>query len=589
MARIGRPPTKYILTPMQKLTFLDTLADFKAECEAVNPERKGNCSKVTEVKKRFAKKLMEHEEFSDENLDTSEHSRAQWEGALVKRYANYDLRKIQNGNNSKKSASKKKNEPLKAVTPFILFDDDISSREHFISKLDPAELREKYQKVRETKGIPVCAARNQVVSELWNAADQEKEAAELEVMKTKVDCNQKYFSGRAMQSLEKMLSSGRLGSGALSLAWAFRDPNTNTVQAGRLNIGFDATSEEVMDHGYEGDVEGWVDHANAILPKYTIQVATTIPRGADGQPLFPSFNQDDISLAVMKHILRDYFVVLWDYTLSDSEESAAIPWDAIAERPGMYYSSRKYPYVNLRRPEDMSRAQVVALAEKLDRDRVENPFKFYSWKKIKRRLKKSKTGKDSALPSSYSPAEVSKAVRNTPKDSNGTDDDKERGHSNHNDDVNANGEEDDGYKEDDNEADGYEDGNNTGNNNNDADGNEANGNEDDVNGKGKRVKATTGHDTDADADNDDADRNEANGNEDDDHGKGKHVKAATGSRTTKATTKSAAPDASRNQSANSDDVSGPRRSGRERHPPKRVLEGGELDFDVKKTKKSRTA
>ncbi|KAF9541338.1 hypothetical protein CPC08DRAFT_730824 [Agrocybe pediades] len=233
MPRVGRPPSKFIFTSMQKLAFLDTLADFKAECEEVNPERKGRCSKVTEVKKRFAKELMEHEEFSDENLDTSEQSRAQWEAALVKRYANYDLRKIQNGNNSKKSSSKKKNEPLKAVTPFILFDDDISPREHFISKLDPDELREKFMEVKKTKGIPVCSARNQVISELWNAADQEKEAAELEVLKTKVDCNQKYFARRAMQSLEKMLSSGRLGSGALSLAWAFRDPNTNMVQAGR--------------------------------------------------------------------------------------------------------------------------------------------------------------------------------------------------------------------------------------------------------------------------------------------------------------------------------------------------------------------
>ncbi|KAF9548456.1 hypothetical protein CPC08DRAFT_729502 [Agrocybe pediades] len=353
MARIGRPPTKFILTSMQKLAFLDTLADFKAECEEVNPERKGNCLKVTEVKKHFAKKLMKHEEFSDENLDTSEQSRAQWEAALVKCYANYDLQKIQNSNNSKKSSSKKKNEPLKAVTTFILFDDDISPREHFISKLDPDELREKYQELRKTKGIPVCAARNQVVSELWNAADQEKEAAELEVLKTKVDCL-------------------------------------------------------------------------------------------------------------------------------------------------------------------------------------------------------------------YGPAEVSKAVRNTPKNSNGNDSNKDHGHGNSNDDDNANGEEDDGNKEDGNEADGDEDGNKE-------DGNEDGNNADSNN-----------------TDDNNTDDNNADGNEDDDNRKGKHVKATTGRNTTKATTKSATrpkgkSNASRNQSANSNDVSAPQCSGHERHPPKRVLEGGELDIDAKKT------
>ncbi|KAF9565465.1 hypothetical protein CPC08DRAFT_720543, partial [Agrocybe pediades] len=288
------------------------------------------------------------------------------------------------------------------------------------------------------------------------------------------------------------------------------------------------------------DVKGWVDHANVVLPKYTIKVATTIPRGADGQPLFPSFNQDDISLAV-----------LWDYTLSDSEDLAAIPWDDIAEQPDVYYSSRKYPYGTLRSPEDMSRAEVVALAENLDHDCVENPFKFYSWEKIKCWLKRSKANIDSARPSSYGPAEVSKAVQNTSKDSNGNDGDKDHGHGNSNNNDNANGEEDDGNKENSDEADGNEDGNN-------------------------------------------ADKNNADGNEDDDNRKGKHVKATTGRRTTKATTKSAArpkgkSNALRNQSANSDDVSAPRRSGRERHPPKRVLEGGELDIDAKKTKSVKIA
>ncbi|KAF9540658.1 hypothetical protein CPC08DRAFT_770756 [Agrocybe pediades] len=60
------------------------------------------------------------DEFSDQNLDTSEHSRARWEEVLVKRYANYEYRHIQNADKSKKRSSKKDDPSLKSVTPFIL-------------------------------------------------------------------------------------------------------------------------------------------------------------------------------------------------------------------------------------------------------------------------------------------------------------------------------------------------------------------------------------------------------------------------------------------------------------------------------------
>ncbi|KAF4609768.1 hypothetical protein D9613_012050 [Agrocybe pediades] len=387
---MGRKMTLFLLTDSQVAAFNATLPSFAARCHQVNPENKRHCKDVGKLKKEFAEDLMKTPEFSAENLDTSEHTRKDWEKTLSKRYANYEYRQAQKAlSSSDGSSSKKRHSKVNNVTPFMLFDDDISPREHFISKLDPEELRELYKGVSQDKGIPACAARNQVISELWNNADQQQEAADLEVLKSNVGSNQKHFPGRAMQSMEKMIVSGRLGSCLLSMAWAFRDPETSSVKAGRVNIGFDSVHNDILDHIYAGDAEDWLNYANITLPKHTPKVATTIPRDENGLPLFPSFNQDETHPAAMKQIVRDYLILLWDYTMGDARDAIALPWNDITIHPENYYDEWKFPYT-IRAMEDLSRSEIVSLVECLDRDRREKPFKFHRWERIRSNIRVQK-------------------------------------------------------------------------------------------------------------------------------------------------------------------------------------------------------
>ncbi|KAF9553848.1 hypothetical protein CPC08DRAFT_767223 [Agrocybe pediades] len=334
--------------------------EFEAEVEEHDPSYAGKNAKVTEWKKQKAKDLLKEPLF--ESLSTEKVTLDQWEDAIRCLYTNrfnYKMKKAKKatGSNATKESSTRNS--------LFIFTGEITARQYFIHE-NHAKIQELYTKICRDTGKPGGAARQQACKILWDQADHQEWEEKVASMLKDTAANQAEFEDVITESFEKLLTSGILGSCAISLSYGFRNEKDEVV-AGKINIAYDKNTSELQPTDFESDMESvarWADHASKPLI-----LSTELRRTDDGTPLFPAINLMETPPARIATIVRDYFTAMWHH----ARGSVDIPWDDIARSPDSYYSTEGDMPASVKRPTQYHVGELINLAMYL----AHQGFNFY--------------------------------------------------------------------------------------------------------------------------------------------------------------------------------------------------------------------
>ncbi|KAF8162107.1 hypothetical protein BJ912DRAFT_1069019 [Pholiota molesta] len=370
--------------------------EFAAQVEEHDPTYAGRNAKVTAWKQQKAAELIDEPLFED--LDPAE-TQQKWQEAIMRVFGNFFNSSIKR---------RKPTEPKKAAGAnnrgLVVFTGQISPKSLFAMEHREA-ITTLYKSICAKEKLPGGAAKNKATSQLWEQADQALWEQKANDCANDIQANRGEFTDIIQEALQDMLATGSLGSGVISLSYAFRSPEDNGIMSGCVQASFDATTHlplteavgDEFDPGEDYDKK-WAEYARVKLPRAVLNLATRIPRNGDGLPLFPVFNLKARNYSQVTEILEDYFLALWEYT---QEGSMHIPWNDIEAHPDRYYDTWDHQFpCRFTSPADLNPLELTTMAVYLTENTLKKPFTFYDKATVESNLLLAKHMDDAPAPPS---------------------------------------------------------------------------------------------------------------------------------------------------------------------------------------------
>ncbi|KAJ7029843.1 hypothetical protein C8F04DRAFT_1264567 [Mycena alexandri] len=140
-------------------------------------------------------------------------------------------------------------------------------------------------------------------------------ARQASVLKNDVGMNQRSFKDDIWADMDEFAKSKVVGNVSMTLLWSFQTPE-DTTETGMVCVNslkgkpsFDAFCDQ-----WEDLWSSWERYSAVCLPKWeATRTAVSIPRDADGTPVFPELDIDTTAGGAAGEVLRDFIRQLWEH------------------------------------------------------------------------------------------------------------------------------------------------------------------------------------------------------------------------------------------------------------------------------------
>ncbi|KAJ7138604.1 hypothetical protein C8R46DRAFT_1047366 [Mycena filopes] len=243
-------------------------------------------AQLTKWKQATARRALDAPEFSD--LDFSQFDRTKWFLMIVRKYTNYQNQVYDKEHPAVPSAS-----AIIKANPLLKFSSRLTGRQLFARDLHSDIVTGSKQRVAD-EGTNEAAAYQIVLKTMWDELDDEQRAdweAKAEDECGDVALNQKEFDGNIFLALRGLCEGGLFGDAEMLLLYAFREPDTGDLTAGRQPpLG---------------------------PPKHQVTIITL----NNGAVIFPRIDLDTIPLGSLRYLLGEYLQMCWS-SLSSKDHSS---------------------------------------------------------------------------------------------------------------------------------------------------------------------------------------------------------------------------------------------------------------------------
>ncbi|KDR77763.1 hypothetical protein GALMADRAFT_155533 [Galerina marginata CBS 339.88] len=394
----SNPSTKFPDAQLARLKEL--IPDYVNTIKQCNPKLDKGSPALRKWREENVKMLMEEDLFKD-LVKSSGLEPKKWEEAIIKWYTNYynnkylaairrELAKSSSATTATLSLSSSIPPENKAAIDNILqrailtFMGDLSARDMFASENDEA-IKDKMAELRvEHPHLEGGALRNKALKVLWDGADQKHWESKIAELAANVEENQRDFPGLMYCALQNLCKRDRLGSVLMSFSWAFRSPKDDGLMMGSTYTGYDShrkTEITIKPVDYDAQLEAWLVHADATLPRKPQRFIYTFPFDEDGIPVLPNVDLGEASSNQVATLVSEYLATLWNFSHKGTEPVPSVPWDDIASHPDRYFDTllHRLP-VSLKSPDLMKGSPLTAftLYEYFSKTIADSmPFQFY--------------------------------------------------------------------------------------------------------------------------------------------------------------------------------------------------------------------
>ncbi|KAJ7131973.1 hypothetical protein C8R46DRAFT_1048492 [Mycena filopes] len=279
----------------------------------------GRGAQLTKWKQATARRALDAPEFSD--LDFSQFDRTKWFLMIVRKYTNYQNQVYDKEHPAVPSAS-----AIIKANPLLKFSSRLTGRQLFARDLHSDIVTGSKQRAAD-EGTNEAAAYQIVLKTMWDELDDEQRAdweAKAEDECGDVALNQKEFDGNIFLALRGLCEGGLFGDAEMLLLYAFREPDTGDLTAGRQRARTFSSQRGP--------------------PKHQVPIITL----NDGAVIFPRIDLDTIPLGSLRYLLGEYLQMCWK----------------LASNPTKFYDTETFVFpLPLRSPDTFNSAETLMFGE----------------------------------------------------------------------------------------------------------------------------------------------------------------------------------------------------------------------------------